>query len=158
MQSAVEVRRALPSDADDISRGIIRALRETNGRDYPAHVITAVAESFSPARVAEKLAARRAYVAVADGVIVGTASLEGCIIRGVYVDPTCQGKGIGGRLMDVLEGFARDQAGSTLVVPSSIAAEGFYRRRGFVCFRDEFHGNERTIIMKKEIGQAPRSG
>lgn len=60
--------------------------------------------------------------------------------------------------MDVLEGFARDQAESTLVVPSSIAAEGFYPRRGFVCFRDEFHGNERTIIMKKEIGQAPRSG
>jgi len=52
-------------------------------------------------------------------------------------------------LMDVLEDFAREQAVSTLSVPSSITAEGFYRKRGFAFIRDEFHGDERTIIMKK---------
>jgi GNAT superfamily N-acetyltransferase len=154
MRIAAEIRRALPSDAEDISHVIVRALRETNGQDYPAHVITAVVEKFSPERVAEKLAARRAYVAIVDGAIVGTASLDGRIIRSVYVDPTYQGKGVGARLIDVLEGLAREQAVSTLSVPSSITAEGFYRKLGFVFVRDEFHGDERTIIMRKDIGHA----
>jgi GNAT superfamily N-acetyltransferase len=154
MRIAAEIRRALPSDAEEISRVIVRALHETNRRDYPAHVITAVAANFSPERVAEKLAARRAYVAIVDGAIVGTASLDGRVIRSVYVDPTYQGKGIGAGLMDVLEDLAREQAVSTLSVPSSITAEGFYRKLGFVFVRDEFHGDERTIIMKKDIGRA----
>jgi GNAT superfamily N-acetyltransferase len=151
MRIAAEIRPALPSDAEQISRVIVRALHETNGRDYPAHVVTAVAENFSPERVAEKLAARRAYVATVDGMVVGTGSLDGRVIRSVYVDPTCQGKGIGTRLMDVLEGLARDQSVSTISVPSSITAEGFYRRLGFVFVRDQFHGDERTITMKKDI-------
>jgi len=151
MRIAAEIRRALPSDAEQISRAIVRALRETSGRDYPAHVIEAVAENFSPERVAEKFAVRRAYVAIVDGAVVGTASLDGRVIRCVYVDPTYQGKGIGTRLMDVLEGVAREQAVSTLSVPSSITAEGFYRSLGFVFVRDQFNGDERTIIMKKDI-------
>jgi GNAT superfamily N-acetyltransferase len=150
----MEIRRALPSDAEEISRVIVRALDETNGPDYPPHVITAVAANFSPERVAEKLAARRAYVAIVDGAIAGTASLDGGVIRSVYVDPTYQGKGIGARLMNVLEGLAREQAVSTLSVPSSITAEGFYRKLGFVYVRDEFHGDEQTIIMKKDVGHA----
>jgi GNAT superfamily N-acetyltransferase len=154
MKIAAEIRRALPPDAEEISRVIVRTLHETNGRDYPGHVIVAVAENFSQERVAEKLATRRVYVAIVDGAVVGTASLDGRVIRSVYVDPTYQGKGIGARLMDVLEGLAREQAVSTLSVPSSITAEGFYRKLGFVFVRDEFHGDERTIIMKKDIGHA----
>lgn len=151
MRFAAEIRRALPSDAEEISRLVIRVLHETNGRDYPAHVISAVAENFSAERVTQQLAARRAYVVVVDGVIVGTASLDGRVIRSVYVDPTHQGKGIGARLMDVLESVAREQAVATLSVPSSITAEGFYRRLGFVFVRNQFNGDERTIIMKKDI-------
>jgi GNAT superfamily N-acetyltransferase len=146
-----EIRCALPPDAEEISRVIVRALRETNGRDYPAHVITAIAENFSPQRVREKLASRRAYVAVVDGTVVGTGSLDGRVIRSVYVEPTYQGKGIGTQLMYVLEGLAREQGESNLSVPSSITAEGFYRKLGFVFVRDEFHGDERTIVMKKDI-------
>jgi GNAT superfamily N-acetyltransferase len=152
LRIAAEIRRALSPDAKEISRVIVRALHETNGPDYPAHVITAVAENFSPERVTEKLANRIAYVAIVDGAVVGTASLDDRVIRSVYVDPTYQRKGIGTRLMDVLEDLAREQGVSTLSVPSSITAERFYRKLGFVFVRDEFHGDERTIIMKKDIG------
>jgi GNAT superfamily N-acetyltransferase len=117
-------------------------------------VITAIAENFSTGRVAEKLAIRRAYVAIVDGAVIGTASLDGRVIRSVYVDPTYQRKGVGAQLIDVLVDLAREQAVSTLSVPSSITAEGFYRKLGFVFVRDEFHGDERTIIMKKGIGHA----
>jgi|HubBroStandDraft_6_1064221.scaffolds.fasta_scaffold391830_2 GNAT superfamily N-acetyltransferase len=151
MKIAAEIRRALPPDAEEISRVIVRALHETNRRDYPAHVIAAVAENFSPERVAEKLATRRAYVAIVGGAVVGTASLDGRVIRGVYVDPTYQGKGIGARLMDVLEGLAREQAVSTLSV-----CHHRLRRRAFIVSLALSSSvmNSTTIIMKKDIGHA----
>lgn len=150
----VEIRRAASSDAEEVSRVILRALRETNARDYPPDVITAVAVNFSPQRVAEKLATRRSCVAGLGGAVVGTASLDGRMIRSVYVDPAHQGKGIGARLMDVLEALARAEGATMLSVPSSVTAEGFYRKRGFVLVRDEFQGDERTIIMQKHLGRA----
>jgi GNAT superfamily N-acetyltransferase len=154
MRIAAKIRRAVPLDAEEVSRVIFRALRETNTRDYPPHIMTTVAENFSPERVAEKLRMWQAYVTIVYGVVVGTASLDGHVIRGVYVDPIYQGKGTGARLMDVLEGFAREEGVTTLRVPPSITAESFYRKRGFVFARDEFYGDEKMIIMEKDIRNA----
>jgi N-acetylglutamate synthase-like GNAT family acetyltransferase len=154
MSIVPEIRRAVASDAERISRLIVSALHRTNARDYPAHVISAVAANFSPERVAAQLATRQAYVAVIDGAVVGTASLDGSVVRSVYVDPAYQGNGIGARLMDLLEALACEQSVTTLSVPSSITAEGFYRKRGFVSVRDHLHGDERTIIMKKDFDGA----
>jgi GNAT superfamily N-acetyltransferase len=151
MGSIIEIRAATPSDANAMSFTIIRALRETNARDYPPHVIAAVAENFSPERVAAQIAVGQAYVAVIAGVVVGTASLHGRVIRSVYGDPYHQGKGVGARLMDAVEHLAREQMVDTLTVPSSITAQAFYQNRGYVVVRDEFHGDERTIIMKKNL-------
>jgi ribosomal protein S18 acetylase RimI-like enzyme len=53
--------------------------------------------------------------------------------------------------MDAVEQLARDQSIGTLGVPSSTTAQGFYQRRGFVFVREELHGDERTIVMKKVL-------
>ena len=57
MKMSEEIRPALPSAAEEISRVIVRALRETNRQDSSAHVVTAIAENYSP-----KLSPRRGYV------------------------------------------------------------------------------------------------
>lgn len=58
------VRPALPDDAEDISRVIISALRETNARDYSDAVIARIEQSFSPAAVSNLLMRRLVFVAV----------------------------------------------------------------------------------------------
>jgi GNAT superfamily N-acetyltransferase len=151
MESTLNIRAAGPSDAEAISFMIIRALRETNAQDYPPQVIVAVAENFSPEHVAAQIAVRQAYVAVIDDVIVGTASLQGRVVRSVYVDPNYQGKGVGARLMDAIERLARKQNVVTLSVPSSITAQAFYQHRGYMVVREKLHGDKRTIIMKKNL-------
>jgi hypothetical protein len=83
MGSGIEIRAAAPADADAISRTIIRALRQTNAQDYPPQVIAAVAENFSPEHVRTQIATRQAYVALVDGVVIGTASLHGRVVRSV---------------------------------------------------------------------------
>jgi GNAT superfamily N-acetyltransferase len=94
---------------------------------------------------------RQVFVAVVDSSVVGTASLHGRVVRSVYVDPDHQGTGIGGKLMEAVEELARNQSIECVSVPSSITAQEFYRRRGFVFVRDEHHGDERTIVMKKDF-------
>jgi GNAT superfamily N-acetyltransferase len=145
------IRRAEAHDVEGLSRTILRAIRITNAVDYPPHLIAAVADNFTPERVLVQLAKRQVFVAVVDSSVVGTASLHGRVVRSVYVDPDHQGTGIGGKLMEAVEELARSQSIDGVSVPSSITAQEFYRRRGFVFVRDEHHGDERTIVMKKDF-------
>jgi N-acetylglutamate synthase-like GNAT family acetyltransferase len=154
MTSELLIRPAVRHDAEAISRVIVRALRETNTQDYPSEIIASVASNFSPERVGELMGAREVLVAVLTDEIVGTASLQGAVVRTVFIAPDHQACGIGTALMQELERRARQGGIAHLMVPSSITAEGFYAKLGFSAIRDEFHGAERTIIMQKVLGEA----
>ena len=147
----ITIRAATPADAGAISCFIVRALRRTNGRDYPPVVIDALVHKFSTERVIAFIATRNVYVADCSRVAVGTAGLQGSFVRSVYVDPDHQGRGVGTKLMEKIEDLARARIVATLVVPSSVTAFGFYSRLGFSPVREEVHWNARTIIMHKQI-------
>ena len=150
MTTEAEIRRATAGDAEAVYEIVLRALRETNSRDYPASVIDRLVLTL-PKGVASKLEEWHAYVAVIDGRIVGTGSLNGKTIRAVFVHPDYQGHGVGTKLMDAVENAANVQSVSTLSVQSSITAQPFYAKRGFKVVRESFHGDERTIVMSKDI-------
>jgi N-acetylglutamate synthase-like GNAT family acetyltransferase len=147
----VEIRRATLTDADGISRTVIRTLRETNAQDYAPEIIDAVVFNFTPERVTSLIENRQVYVAMVCGKIVGTASLQGSVVRTVFIDPDHQGKGIGSRLMDTIESVAQAKSISSLSVPSSLTAEGFYKKLGYNPVREVLYGNERTIVMMKQL-------
>ena len=84
MTTEVEIRRATAGDAEAVYEIVLRALRETNARDYPASVIDRLVLTL-PEGVASKLEEWQAYVAVVDGRIVGTGSLSGKTVRAVFV-------------------------------------------------------------------------
>jgi len=146
------IRTAIPEDAAAISHIIVAALRESNARDYSSAVIEQVALSFSPPAIVRFLTQRQMFVATVDDHIVATASLDRDTVRSVFVDPSCQGKGIGRMLMAHIESVARHDGIDLLRVPSSVTAERFYSALGYVKDRDEFHGEERTIVMEKRLG------
>jgi GNAT superfamily N-acetyltransferase len=146
----MEVRRACAEDMDAVREIVLRAVRETNARDYPKSVIDRLASTL-PEAVASKLKEQHAYVAVLDGQIVGTARLSGHTISSAFVHPDYQGRGIGTKLMDVIESVADVQPGSALTLQSSITAQAFYAKRGFKIVRESFYGEERTIHMSKDI-------
>ena len=150
MTTQVEIRRATAGDAEAVYEIVLRSLRETNARDYPASVIDRLVLTL-PEGVASKLEEWHAYVAVVDGRIVGTASLNDRTVRAVFVHPDYQGRGIGTELMNSVENAASVQSESTLSVQSSITAQPFYAKRGFKVVREVFYGEERTIVMSKDI-------
>jgi GNAT superfamily N-acetyltransferase len=143
------IRLALDEDAADISAVILRALRETNAQDYTDEIIARVERSFSPDAVRELIAKRAVFVATSGDRVVGTASLDGSVVRTVFVAPDVQARGIGKLLMAEIERTARERNIPSLTVPSSVTAETFYARLGFNAVRDSYHGDERTIIMER---------
>jgi N-acetylglutamate synthase-like GNAT family acetyltransferase len=150
-RDAIEIRPATAADAQAICRVAIRTLRETNARDYTPDIIARLVTGFSPPRIAEYIASRPFYVALADGAVVGTANLDGAAARAVFVDPDHQSRVIGAGLMAVIEDLARARSVTTLHVLSSITAEGFYKKLGYVTVGEKFHGTERTIMMEKQL-------
>ena len=145
------IRPAQSNDAKGISRVIVAALRETNAKDYSEEVIARVEQSFSPAAVSDLLSKRVVFVASKEGIIVGTASLDGQVVRTVFIDPAWQGHGIGRALMVEIANAAVGRGVATLTVPSSVTAEPFYAKLGFRAVRDSFYGEERTIIMERPV-------
>lgn len=142
------IRPTLPSDASEISRVIIHALRENNSRDYTPEIIARVERSFAPEAIRDFLTTRTMFTAEIAGQIMGTASLDQNVVRTVFVAPDAQGRGIGRRLMAAVLREAEARHVAVLSVPSTVTAEPFYARLGFKAVRDSWHGDERTIIMQ----------
>ncbi|MGY5778806.1 GNAT family N-acetyltransferase [Rhizobium sp. LEGMi135b] len=148
---AYEIRPASEADAEAISGVILAALRESNAKDYSPDIIARVAESFSPAGVRRLMSSRTVFVAIDEGSLVGTASLDGAVVRTMFVSPSAQKRGVGASLMAAIERMARAGGITALSVPSSITAQGFYEKLGFNAVGENFHGDERTIVMERSL-------
>ena len=144
----------MAADAGVVHEIVLLALRETNARDYPSSVIDRLVLTL-PDKVASNLETWCAFVAVVDGRVVGTGSLNGQTVSSVYVHPDYQGRGLATQLMDAVENAAIAQSQGTLSVQSSITAKPFYAKRSFTIVREGFFGEEPIIVMSKDMPRPP---
>lgn len=154
LEKQIAIRRATADDSRAVYEIVLHALRETNARDYPASVIDRLVLTL-PEKVASNLVTWHAFVALVDGRVVGTASLSGHTVKSVFVHPDYQRGGVATKLMGAVENAAVAQSVRSLNVQSSITAQPFYAMWGFNIVREEFYGEERTIVMSKAISGAP---
>lgn len=149
--NTLSIRKATTADAKEISNLIISCLRETNAKDYSPDIIDRVVTNFTPEKVTALIESRDVFIATQNNLIIGTVNLEQSNIRSLFVLPEKQNCGVGAHLMQHVETIAKEQGCNLLTVPSSVTAEGFYKKLGYKTLRDEYYGTERTIIMKKRI-------
>lgn len=147
----LEVCSATVAHAEGISAVILDSLRITNAKDYTPAIIESIAQNFSPLRVQALLGKRDVIVALLGGRVIGTAGLDGDVVRTVFVAPDAQSRGVGRSLMHELERRARAKGIAKLSVPSSITAERFYAKLGFAPVRDAYHGAEQTALMERQL-------
>ncbi len=145
------IRPADPDDAGEISALIVATLRTSNAADYPPEVIAHVAADFAPEAVRGMIARRRVLIARDGGRMVGTAALEGAAVRSVFVLPEAQGRGVGAALMAEVARVAARDGCATLRLSSSLTAQGFYERLGFIAVGEALFGDERTITMERDL-------
>ena len=130
------------------------AILHNNTLDYPADVIMRLLERHTPDAVAIMIATRRVFVAEEGARLVGTAALEGHVVRAVFVAVEQQRRGVARALVRHLEGLVQAAATETLALQSSISAHGFYETLGYRTQAFRFHPEGSTYRMIKSLPPA----
>lgn len=134
----MEIRRFQEADAAEVSELIIRTLRITNSKDYPAEEIERLTAQFTPEYVIQRASMTHFYVFCVAGNIVGCGAIgpywgsetESSLFT-IFVLPEYQGKGIGRKIIETLEADEYALRASRIEIPASITACAFYRKLGY---------------------------
>jgi GNAT superfamily N-acetyltransferase len=132
------VRRAVDSDAAAVAevwlRSFTAALPSVRRAHTDAQVRAWIREMVVPAQ--------ETWVATVEGSVVAMMVLDSEDLDQLYLDPAWQGRGIGGRLVDLAK--QRSPSGLTLwTFQVNKAARRFYERHGFVAGEStDGHRNE----------------
>ena len=134
----IHVRKFRQEDAGAVSELITHPLRTTNIKDYSEDLIENTAAHFTPEKVIERAGWTHFYVFCDGERIVGCGAIgpywgsetESCLFN-IFVHPTCQGKGIGRKIIETLEADEFALRASRIEIPASITGCQFYRKLGY---------------------------
>ena len=159
--SALQLRRAVPADADRLAEIQAAAVRVCGKGFYADPVIEAWAWG------EEKREACRAWIAesgievrvcgegarpIAFAVFVGAQ--DAIYVHSLYCDPQRIRRGVGSRLMADIRQFAQARDKRRLTVQSSLNAVGFYDALGFARLGDGFQEIGRTKLRWDYVAMA----
>ena len=133
------IRRFTETDAPAVAALVGRTLRVSNAKDYPPEDIEALVRTHSPEFILKRASWTHFYVACAeDGAIVGCGAIgpywdreDESSLFTIFVDPDWQGRGVGRRVVEALEGDEYGLRAVRIEIPASITGCGFYRKLGY---------------------------
>lgn len=149
-----EIRPFNADDADSVLKIRNDNLNRFDSRDYPKHIIETMISTFTRETLLQisQDPSRIFLVAVSKSKVVGVGGLYNDDVRLMCVDHLFQGKGIGKELLKRIENIARQNGVAKLNVSSSLPAEGFYQKNGFVKYgemKEDRWGP--CILMSKQL-------
>lgn len=146
------IRKFKSIDSIKLCEIIKRNLIEINSKDYPKEVINYMCNLYIPEYMIEKVKKRDIYVAELNGKLIGTASLENNIIYGVFVDVDYHRRGVGKKLISIIEDKAKANSVNLIQVPSSITSQNFYYAFGYKYVKEvEISNLGRSILVEKQL-------
>jgi|GEM_PF-4008582 len=122
-----------------VSKIIRRNLFEVLCDRYPIDTMDRMAEHYNEQSILEIAKERKIFVATENGAVIGTGSLQKSKdgndglywIFSVYIKPEYQGKGVGKKLMGVLEDYAKNCGARKIKLVCTYGAIGFYKAIGY---------------------------
>lgn len=127
----MRLRLSDSADVASIQRLIHATIDASYAGVYPPRAVRHFKEFHSVDRILGRQAAGAVLVAEQDGQIVATGAIVGADISGVFVHPQFQKRGIGGRVMDRLEGDAQLVGRDSVRLDVSLPSKGFHESRGY---------------------------
>ena len=146
------IRRMEERDLLRVSALIQNTLLVSNSADYDLEIVRNLIAAFSPSQLRAIAKKRRIFIYEENGTVQGTIGLEDNRLYNFFVAPDRQGSGVGRELLDFVENRLRKEGWEKLSVASSLTAETFYRKMGYV--RKGEQDNEtygRTVTMEKRL-------
>lgn len=145
------VRRFREEDAKEVSDMICRNFREVNSRDYDAEEIERLCSIHHTEWAKEEAKCGHMYVITEKDKIIacGTISAfagkkEESILTSIFVLPEFHGKGIGRKVIEVLEQDEYFLRAERIRLAASITACDFYRKLGY-----EFKNGEKRLDVNR---------
>ena len=134
----MNIRRFKESDAVAVSDVVIKTLRISNVKDYPAELMEEVVKSQQPQNILERASWTHFYVVEDGDKIIGCGSIgpfwgkeDESGLFTIFVLPKYQGKGVGRLIMETLEKDEYFLRAKRIEIPSSITGCQFYRKFGY---------------------------
>ena len=152
----ISVRKFRSGDEFAVSDVIRTTLKVSNINDYSAEFIKDNIESHSPEIISKRAADSHFYVAADDKKIIGCGGITGywgstteSYLVSVFVLPEYQRKGIGRRIIDVLEKDEYFTRAWRTEVGSSVTAVSFYRKMGYE-YKDGITSPDKFGVIRLE--------
>lgn len=124
------IRSAVPSESDTITELVRETIKAVYPKYYPAGAVEFFLAHHKPEKIVSDIEAGKVYVTERDGVIVGTVTIDGNGIERLFVEPSKQGNGYGGKLIDFAENMIFGYS-ETVRLDSSLPAKSIYIKRGY---------------------------
>lgn len=134
----MNIRRFEAKDADAVSALVIKTIRISNVKDYPAELMEELVKSQQPQNILERAGWTHFYVVEDGDKIIGCGSIgpfwgkeDESGLFTIFVLPEYQGKGVGRLIMETLEKDEYFLRAKRIEIPSSITGCQFYRKFGY---------------------------
>ena len=154
MSNDIQIEEYEEKYAKGMSEIILSNLYTINIQDYGKEVIDRIARHFTAEEIKRNFPERvKCYVAVQNGKVVGTASIDEVksmygvqiddstnkyLILTVFIDTNSHHQGIGRKLIERIEEYSKGIGAEELIIPASIHGVEFYRKLGY----DYLNGNK----------------
>ena len=143
----MNIRRFEEKDAQEVSALIARTLRTTNIKDYSPEFIENEVKVLTPEYIAWRASWTHFYVVCDGETIIGCGAIgpywgsetESSLFT-IFVLPEHQGRGIGRKIIQMLEQDEFALRARRIEIPASGTARDFYRKMGY----DYNNGVDRT--------------
>ena len=134
----MEIRRFKQEDAIELSNAIIETVKTSNSKDYPPKYVEMNVLSHSPEALIERAQNSHMYVICDESKIIGCGAIAEywgskteSILLTIFVLPNYQGKGLGKKIIEMLEKDEYFTRANRIEVPASITAVEFYKKMGY---------------------------
>lgn len=147
MAIAIEYRTMVEDDIPEVRSLVERTVRRSYRSVYCEAAIEFFVRYHGEEEIRRDLQEGVGLVALRGPEIVGTATLRDGVMTRVFVDPSMQGLGIGGRLMRALIDRAREEGLKEVRLDASLVSRAVYEHMGFVLLAHRSHdlGNGDTL-------------